>query len=142
MNNHPIIKEIAVPVPVNSVWKAITDPTQMKEWYFNVHNFKLEVSNEFYFYEPGNAKKFRHVCTITEIIPNKKFSHTWTFPDYSEGVSNLAWELTEESGNTRIRLTHEGVENFAEAGSDFARASFDAGWQEIVTQILVNYLIQ
>ena len=114
----------------------------MKEWYFEVNNFKLEVGNEFFFFEPGDTHKFKHACKIIEINPNKKFSHTWTFPDYSKGVSVLAWEIFEEFESTRIRLSHEGVENFADGGSDFARANFDAGWQEIVTQILVNYLIQ
>ena len=141
MNNHLIIKEVIVPVQVKLVWEAITDPDAMKKWYFEVNNFKLEVGNEFFFYEPGDAKKFRHVCEITEVNPNRRFSHTWTFPDYSDGVSHLTWDLTEELDRTRIRLTHEGVENFADGGSDFARASFDAGWHEIVTQILVNYLI-
>ncbi|MFA9390872.1 MAG: SRPBCC domain-containing protein [Prolixibacteraceae bacterium] len=94
------------------------------------------------FFEPGDAQKFRHVCEITSIVPRQKFQHTWTFPDYSAGVSTLTWELSDEEGKTRVRLSHDGLENFAESGNEFARANFDAGWEEIVTQNLINYLIQ
>lgn len=142
MSGNPVVKEIIIPVDVRTVWEAITSPSKMKEWYFDVNNFKLELGNEFFFFEPGDARKFRHVCEIQAIIPEREFQHTWTFPDYSDGVSVLTWELSDEGGKTRVRLTHEGLENFAEAGSQFARANFDAGWEEIITQILVNYLIK
>ena len=142
MKTNPIVKEITIPSDLNTVWEAITNPEKMKEWYFEVNDFRLEKDNEFYFYEPGSAQKYRHLCKIIDIIPNRKFKHTWTFPDYSSGISTLTWELTEHEGNTHVKLTHEGVENFANAGNDFTRKSFDAGWEEIVTQNLVNYLIQ
>ena len=33
------------------VWQAITNPEIMKVWYFDMSNFKLEIGNEFSFYE-------------------------------------------------------------------------------------------
>ena len=141
MKNYPIIKEVSIPVKSEVIWEALTNPVKMKEWYFEVIDFKLEKGKVFYFYEPGNAKKFRHECRIIEIIPNLKFQHTWSFPDYSPGESILTWELNSSDSKTQIKLTHEGIENFSNAGSDFARANFEAGWEEIVTKILVNYLI-
>ena len=140
MKNTPILKEVRINAKPEAIWEALTLPEQMEEWYFEVHDFNLQVDNEFYFFEPGGTNKFRHVCKITEIIPARKFQHTWTFPDFTNGVSVLTWELIPSGEKTLVRLLHEDIENFADAGNDFARANFDAGWEEIVTINLVNYL--
>ncbi|MFA9392477.1 MAG: hypothetical protein ACERKD_21885 [Prolixibacteraceae bacterium] len=50
MKSNPIVKEIVVPVDVEVVWEALTDSSKMKEWYFEVRNFKLEEGNVFFFF--------------------------------------------------------------------------------------------
>lgn len=134
-----ITEELIVKTPIAKVWNALTNPDKMKQWYFDVKNFKLMDTAEFYFYEP-NGTNFKHVCKILEVIPQKRFRHTWSYPEYSKGVSVLTWRLTQKKELTHIKLVHSGIENFADAGSDFSRENFVVGWQEIVQKDLLDFL--
>lgn len=136
----PITETVICNASANTIWKALTDPAQMKAWYFSMFDFELKVGNQFYFYEPGENKKFKHVCEILDIIPNNKFSHTWTYPELTNGSSVVTWNLKEENGYTKVILTHEGLESFEDGGPDFVRANFEAGWHEILSKSLKEYV--
>jgi hypothetical protein len=41
---------------------------------------------------------------------------------------------------TRLKLTHEGLETFPQDNPDFAKESFTAGWTEIIGTLLKQYL--
>lgn len=136
----PITETVICKASANSIWKALTDPAQMKVWYFSMIDFEPIVGNRFYFYEPGENKKFKHECEILEIIPNAKLSHTWTYPELTKGSSVVIWNLQEENGLTTVTLTHEGLESFADGGPDFVRTNFEAGWHEILGKSLKEYI--
>jgi len=121
------------------VWQALTEKDQMKEWYFDIPDFELKDGAVFNFYEPGEARQFHHRCQIKEIVPFKKLTHTWTHPSHSKGESLVTWLLKEENGSTEVTLQHEGIENFADAGPEFAAESYQIGWDELLA-MLKNYL--
>ena len=125
--------------PIEKVWEAITNKEQMKQWYFDIAEFKPEVGFEFSFTGENEEVIYVHLCRITEVIPNKKLSHTWTYKDYP-GSSLLTWELFDEGNNTRVKLTHEGLETFPQDKKDFSRESFSAGWSYILGTSLKNFL--
>jgi len=56
MSQQPIIKEVIINAPISKVWKAITDKDQMREWYFDLAEFKPRVGFKFQF-EGGTAPK-------------------------------------------------------------------------------------
>ncbi len=43
MNTEPFVIEQTYNAPVSKVWKAITDKDDMKQWYFNLAEFKPEL---------------------------------------------------------------------------------------------------
>ncbi|WP_153796391.1 SRPBCC family protein [Foetidibacter luteolus] len=139
MNSEPFVIERVYNAPVSRVWKAITDKDQMKQWYFTLQEFILKVGFEFSF-EAGkdNEAPYVHLCRITEVIKEKKLAYTWRYKDY-EGESLVSFELFEEGENTRLKLTHTGLETFPKH-PDFARESFSAGWTHIIGTSLKNYL--
>ncbi len=49
MITKPIIIEETYNSPVKRVWEAITDKNKMKQWYFDLSEFKPEVGCEFRF---------------------------------------------------------------------------------------------
>jgi uncharacterized protein YndB with AHSA1/START domain len=140
MNNNPIVVEDTINAPIEKVWQALTDKEQMKLWYFDIPDFELKIGYVFNFYEPGKNKKFHHQAIVKEIIPNHKVQHTWTHPSHSKGESLLTWDLESLDNKTKVKLTHEGKENFADAGKNFERESYEAGWKEIVGDSLKSYL--
>jgi len=141
MATTPIIVEKTFNVPVERVWKAITDKNEMKQWYFDIPDFKAEVGFEFQFYGEGKTgEKFLHLCKITDVVKNKKLRHSWCYDGY-EGNSFVTFELFDEGGQTRLKLTHEGLETFPKtATDDFAKENFTEGWTYIVNIALNDYL--
>lgn len=127
--------------PVEKVWNAITKPEEMKKWYFFVHNFELKEGNVFTFYEKESGGTYLHQCEILQIIPEKLFEHTWEHPSHSKGKSWLKWELEAvDAAHTQLTLTHSGLENFADAGPEFAPENYEGGWDAFVKTSLKNYL--
>jgi uncharacterized protein YndB with AHSA1/START domain len=139
MNHEPLVIERTYNAPVEKVWKAITDKEQMKEWYFDIADFKAEKGFEFSFYG-GDEKgeRFLHLCRIMEVIPNKKLKHSWRY-DGHEGDSFVTFELFDEDGKTRVKLTHEGLETFPAIPS-FAKKNFVAGWTQIIGTSLKDFV--
>lgn len=124
----------------SQVWEALTNIEIMKVWYFDISNFKLAVGTEFSFYE-GEKKEYLHEGEILKVEQNKVLQHTWKHPQQSKGSSIVTWEI-EESGDDKVKVTlsHEGLENFADGGPNFAPANYEMGWNAIVKTNLRNYL--
>ncbi|HLG03876.1 MAG TPA: SRPBCC domain-containing protein [Bacteroidia bacterium] len=136
----PLVIERTFAVRPDKIWNAITDKEKMKQWYFDIPSFKLESGAEFSF--PGQGHKgeqYLHLCKITEINPLKKLSYTWRYKDHS-GNSVVTFELLPEENQTRVRLTHAGLETFPKENPDFARSSFEEGWTQLIGTSLKNFL--
>ncbi|HEY8968797.1 MAG TPA: SRPBCC domain-containing protein [Puia sp.] len=139
MSNVPFVIERTYNAPVAKVWKAITDKDQMKQWYFDLSAFEARPGFRFSF--PGQGHKgeqYIHHCEVREAIPNKKLSYSWAYEHY-EGSSVVTFELFEEGSQTRLRLTHEGLETFPKH-PDFAPESFAAGWTELIGKNLKTFV--
>lgn len=139
--NTPVIVERTYNAPVEKVWKALTDREQMKQWYFDIPAFKPEPGFEFQFYGEGKTgEKFLHLCRITDVIENKLIRHTWQYDGYS-GISFVTFELTDENGKTKLKLTHEGLGSFPKTASDdFAPGNFQEGWNYITGTSLKEFV--
>ncbi|WP_265130224.1 SRPBCC family protein [Chryseobacterium oranimense] len=136
----PITIQYKINAPLEKVWNALTDKNEMKSWYFDIRDFVLETGKEFNFYEPGEAKKYHHQCRILEIVPNRKLKHTWLYPEFSDAVTTVTWELQEEGSGTLVTLTHDNIESFDSLGENFSSKSFTEGWNGIIGQSMKNYL--
>ena len=140
-SNEPFVIERTYDAPVEKVWKALTDKNEMKQWYFDLKEFKPEPGFEFQFYGEGkNGEKFLHLCKITDVLKNKKLRYSWRYDGY-EGISFVTFELFDEGEKTRLKLTHEGLESFPKtANNDFAKENFAEGWTYITGTSLKEYL--
>jgi len=138
MANEPFVIERTLNAPVETVWKAITDKNEMKQWYFDLREFKPEIGFEFQFEGGTENKKYLHLCKVTEIVPQKRLTYSWRYDGY-EGNSYVTFELFSEGEKTRLKLTHAGLETFP-ANPDFAKESFVAGWNHIIGKSLPEYL--
>ena len=137
---NPFIIERTYQSSPAEVWEALTNPEKMKEWYFDIPGFKPEVGHKFEFFGGTEEKQYKHVCVVTEAIPRKKLSHTWTYEGYP-GESVVSFELFEEGTGTRLKLTHSGLETFPADNPDFAKKNFEMGWTDIVGSMLPDYLV-
>ncbi|MES2799953.1 MAG: SRPBCC family protein [Bacteroidota bacterium] len=121
------------------VWSALTKVEQLREWYFNIAEIKLEEGFQFSFYESATSKHFLHVCEVREVVVEEKFAHTWTYPEKTKGTSLVTWTLVEDGIYTNVTIEHEGIESFEDGGTDFLPANFEMGWRGFMA-ILKNYV--
>lgn len=139
MSRQPLIKEVIINAHASKVWEAITNKDKMKDWYFNIAEFKPEVGFEFQFTGQGQkGEQYLHLCKITEVIQGKKLSYSWTYENYP-GTSLVTFELFSEGSQTRVKLTHAGVESFATDNPDFEKENFNEGWTYLITKALKEF---
>lgn len=138
MENEPVIEEGVFDASAHDIWQALTDNEKMKKWYFDLTEFKAVKGFQFQFEGGTETHTYTHLCEITEVIPEKKLSHSWKYEGY-DGNSIVTFELFPEGDKTRLRLTHEGLESFL-PNPDFAKENFKNGWKAIIGTNLKNYL--
>jgi uncharacterized protein YndB with AHSA1/START domain len=137
----PFTIERTYNAPVSLVWQALTNKDLMKKWYFDLAEFKPEIGFEFRFSGgPAEDRQYLHVCVVTESIVNKKIAYSWKYDGY-KGISYVSFELFENGNQTRLKLTHEGLESFAANNNpDFDVKNFEAGWTSIIETSLEKFL--
>lgn len=136
----PLVIERTVNAPPAQVWKAVTDPAAMKQWYFDIPEFRAEVGARFTFTGGPPDRIYVHRCEVTEVLPEMRLSHTWTY-DGVTGSSLVTFELFAQGSGTCIRLTHSGLESFpSQSDPNLARTSFEAGWTQIIGTSLITFL--
>jgi len=142
MKNQAYEIEHTYQAPILLVWKAITDKDEMKLWYFDLPEFKPEMGFEFRFMGgPAEDRQYQHICQVKELIQYQKIAYSWRY-DGLEGNTLVTFELFDEGGQTRLKLTHEGLETFPADNPDFARENFAEGWNWLIGTSLKEYLFK
>jgi uncharacterized protein YndB with AHSA1/START domain len=99
--------------PVEKVWRALTDPSELTSWFPSDVEMELAPGARIRFvFRDGEGPPLDG--EITELDPPRVFAYTW-------GDALLRWELAPEGGATRLVFTHTFEDR---AGA----ASFAAGW--------------
>ncbi|MXV15355.1 SRPBCC family protein [Hufsiella ginkgonis] len=140
METKPLVVERIYNAPVLKVWRAITDKDQMKQWYFELEEFKAEKGFKFTFTGGDDKEQYLHECEVIAADPPHKLSYSWTYPKHNNGYSVVNWDLSEEGEKTRLRLTHEGLESFPKDHPSFAVSSFTQGWNAILGESLKKFV--
>jgi uncharacterized protein YndB with AHSA1/START domain len=133
-----VIVERTLNAPVARVWKALTDVDQMREWYFDLKEFKPKVGFEFEFVVEHEGNNYHHLCRVVEVIPERKIAYTWCYKG-EPGDSLVSIELSPESEKTRLKLTHTGIETFPKTPA-YARKNFEQGWTQIIGTELKQFV--
>ena len=133
-----VVVERTFSAPVARVWEALTDVDQMREWFFDLKEFKPEVGFEFEFVVEHEGNNYHHLCRVAEVVPQKKIAYTWRYHG-PEGNSLVMLELFPEGEQTRLKLTHKGLETFPKTPA-YARKNFETGWTQIIGAELKKFV--
>ena len=92
---------------ISDVWKAITDKTWMKQWYFDLKEFKPEVGFTFEFVGGHeNGIQYHHICVVTEVIFEKKLVYSWNQRD----LPLVSGSNTRRKSSTRSSTAMNGAQ--------------------------------
>jgi PhnB protein len=141
MEENKIVLERIYNAPLPTVWKALTDINQMKQWYFpQLESFEPKEGFETQFNVHHEGKDYYHIWKIKEVVPMKKISVEWKYKDYP-GNSLVSFELFTQGNKTRLVLTHEGIETFSpEKYPELAKKNFVEGWTQFMDKELKEFL--
>ncbi|MBC8352319.1 MAG: SRPBCC domain-containing protein [Planctomycetes bacterium] len=140
MDTNAIVVEQTFNAPVAVVWTAITDPDQMRQWFFEpIVDFKPETGFETQFNVRCEDRDFLHVWKVTDVVPKKRIAYSWRYEGYP-GDSTVVWELSESANGTKLLFTHVGHETFPQDDPIFSRESGQAGWDYLVGESLPAFL--
>jgi uncharacterized protein YndB with AHSA1/START domain len=122
------------------IWKALTDKTEMKKWYFELDDFKPQVGFEFRFWGGTEERQYLHICKIAEVVNGRKLCHTWCYNGIP-GSTLLTFEIeAENDSKSRLKLSHTGFETFPKDNPDLKVENFVEGWTAILGTSLKEYL--
>src|SRR5690606_8291397 len=78
VKSKPVVVEKTYDAPVRRVWEALTNKEQMKQWYFDVDDFRAEEGFSFRFAGQGRkGEHYVHICTVTKVVPGKVLQYSW-----------------------------------------------------------------
>lgn len=138
----PIVVEQSFDASIETVWRAITEVDQMRQWYFeNIPAFEAVVGFETQFEIRNEGRVFPHRWKVTHVVPLKTLEYNWKFDGYP-GDSFVVFELFEQDGLTTLRVTARVVESFPEDIPEFTRESGLGGWTYFIKQSLRTFLAE
>jgi len=122
------------------VWSAITEPSEMRKWYFNqLEEFRPEVGFKTQFMVQVEDRKFTHLWEVTQVIPRQKITYNWKYLEYP-GSGDVTFELIPGQVCVKLRLDVHVIEDFPNDIPEFKRASCVQGWEYFIGQNLKEYL--
>jgi len=140
MNPEPVVVEQTYDVPVDVVWKAITDKDQMRQWFFeSIDGFKPDPGFETQFNVRAYDQDYLHVWKVTDVIPKKRTVYNWKYGGFP-GDSFVIWELSEKPAGSKLKLTHKGYETFPKDNPVFSREATQAGWHYFICERLKAFV--
>ena len=112
-----------------AVWKALTTPELMKQWFFGTETeTDWTVGGPIVHRGEYNGQPYVDKGTILAFEPERLLVHThWSsvsgVPDEPENYQTVSWALTEKDGQTELTVTDDNIR------SEDARATSDQGWE-------------
>lgn len=135
-----IKKTVGIDASPEVVFKAITDPKELTNWFPDSAVFNDRIGGQVRFSFSKERSKdldsdYSPEGIVKEFIPNKKVSYTWQLkdtPEFPETV--VTWELEEiEPQRTKVALVHSGFTG--REGGKLSPKEHDKGWSYFLARL-------
>jgi uncharacterized protein YndB with AHSA1/START domain len=120
--------ETTIKAPIQDVWKALTTPELIKQWFFGVDTeTDWKVGSPLIHRGEYQGKPYVDKGEIIRIEPPRLLVHThWSDvsgkPDRPEHYQEVTWALSEQDGATRLSISERNLP------SEEAKATSEAAW--------------
>jgi uncharacterized protein YndB with AHSA1/START domain len=132
-----VISEIDIAAPPKRVFRAITDPEEIRRRSPELDFFEMDtrVGGRWCFEMSQPYKgvsRIRHEGEILELDPPRLLVYTWlaNFHKDPKLRTIVRWELTPTKSGTHVKLTHSGLASEPEIGKDYA-----GGWPGVLEEL-------
>ncbi len=130
MTNPVIIKTVFLKATRERVWKFLTDPGKLSEW-FHRSDGTLQEGKGFELMSNTPGKETEKVCwgRVLEAKPYERLVYTFTHEELNGIETTCKWTLESVGDGTVLTLIHDGFENVGDKAFS-AAADHDVGWDE------------
>jgi uncharacterized protein YndB with AHSA1/START domain len=133
-----IEREILIDAPVEAVWRIVTEPAQIVQWFSDEAEIELRVGG-------GGRLKFNsgdsYQLQIEAVEPPHRFVWRWVQPEGSIARQDnsllVEFNLQPEGTGTRLRVIESGFDNLDWSDEQKARYADNhrRGWNTIVNRL-------
>jgi uncharacterized protein YndB with AHSA1/START domain len=121
------VLSIDIMVPRQQVWDEITKLGKLQRpLFYTILETSLKPGSRLRYCSP-DRKRVYIVGEVVEVIPPRKFSHTYMFTMKPEPKTLVTWELEDIAGGCRVTLRHSGWTT-----SNRSHKSVGGGWRDIL----------
>ena len=126
---------IRVGASADEVWKALTTPDLIKQWFFGVETMAdWKVGGALVHRGEWQGKPYEDKGEILQIDPPRLLVHThWSGfsgqPDRPENYQKVTWTLSETEGVTELTVSEENLP------SEEARATSEQAWAMVLGKL-------
>ncbi len=146
MADFKIERDVVIEAPVEVVWRTVTEPDQIAQWFANRVELSATPGGAGVFMFEDNDGNVVHTAplVVETVDPPTRFSFRWCHPDGTDpkpGNSVLV-EFTlvsEGRGRTRLRVAESGLDIIAWTDDDKVRYAEEHrdGWSNFLDRLTV-----
>ena len=134
---YEIERDILIDAPIETVWRTVTEPEQMAQWFADKIDLEVEPGARGYlgFGEQGGA------VVVEAVEPPTRFTFRWNHPAGEEATPTnsllVEFTLTSEGDGTRLRVAERGLAAIARPDIDkdqYAR-EHTHGWGDFLDRL-------
>jgi uncharacterized protein YndB with AHSA1/START domain len=140
METLAIERSILIHAALQRVWRAITDPAELAQWYAPGCPWEIPAL------QPGEPIKFHNtdtdiqLATIEAVEPLREFTLRWQLDPMHPGLTlTNTFLLDPEDDNTRVTISQAGYESLPE-GMRQEQMSMDEGAYTAIAESLKDYV--
>jgi uncharacterized protein YndB with AHSA1/START domain len=128
-------ESITIDAPIERVWEALTMPEVIKRWFFGVDTeTDWQEGSPIVHRGEYQGRPYEDRGSILQIQPPRLLVHShWSpvsgLPDAPENYQQVAWELSEGDGGTRLTIKESNLP-FEEA-----RATSEQSWRIVLENL-------
>jgi uncharacterized protein YndB with AHSA1/START domain len=122
---------------VDEVWRALTTPEQIKQWFFGMDTESdWKQGSPIVHRGEWKGKPYVDKGEIVRIEPPHLLVHThWSdlsgTPESPEHYQEVTWEVAEQNGGSRVTITEHNLP------SDEAKETSDQAWSMVLEKLRV-----
>jgi uncharacterized protein YndB with AHSA1/START domain len=135
MTDLSLTSSITIDAPIEDVWKAVTTPALIKQWFFGVDTeTDWQVGGTLVHRGEYQGKPYEDRGEILQFDPPKLLVHThWSDlsgkPDSPEHYQEVSWALAQRNGATELTITERNLP------SEEAKAVSEESWRMVLENL-------
>ena len=136
-SDYVIEREIVIDAPVEVVWRTITEPDQITQWFADKVDLKVEPGAHGYL---GFGEQGGPIVVVTVDRP-KRFSFRWNHPAGEEPAAEnsllVEFTLVDEGGHTRLRVVERDLDLLTRSDIDKRQYAdeHNHGWGDFLDRL-------